>query len=122
MIVKRDRRVENRLHGVADKLAHHATVLGHDRCGYIEICIEQRHKIGRIGTLGHARETLDVGEQRSDFPHLALQPQGGGVGGDPPNHVWRKMLFEACAQQPGVQFIPREPRQHCGSESKQRNQ
>ena len=70
-----ERRVVDRMDGVADDLVDHAAMIRNDPCRDVEIHVEQRHQIGGLGALGHAGETLDVGEQSGDLAHLAAQAQ-----------------------------------------------
>ena len=89
-----ERRVEERMHRVADQLVDHAAMLDDDGRDAFEVAVQDRHQLLRSKPIGHRREPFDVGEQRGDLPPLAGKLQDVRVGDDQFHHLRRKVLRE----------------------------
>ena len=93
---------------VADDLVDHAAMVGDDAGRCLEVSIQQRNQIGRLGALRHAGEALDVGEQDGDLAQLSAQSHGAGVGHDAAHHFGREMLLETEPQHARMPLVQRE--------------
>ena len=107
MIIEIERRIEERVNGIADDLVDHPAMLHDNGRHPFNVFVEHGDQLFGTRAMRHRGEILDVGEQRGDLALLAAQFQEARILGDSFHNRRRQMLLEAAAD---VGFAPAHQR------------
>src|SRR3712207_6759842 len=99
MIGKINRRIEQRVNGIADDLVDHAAMSNNDRGCLLEVLVEHCNELFRISSVSQGGKALYVSEQRRDLTALSAQLHQLRMLDDPPHNSRCEVLLKTAADE-----------------------
>ncbi len=124
MISQVQRRIEHRMHRVADELVDHAAMRDDDPRHAFEVAVQQADQLLGARACRKRRKALDVREQGGDPSTFAVELEALRRGDDPRHDAGSEMLLESATQRrlppPGQRISGERGRQEAGGRGEER--